>query len=230
MLDKLGQTAGTFKLIFIVALVPAVLSVLILAFFVKDRPVKKKPGMNFFKTYNSLGAGYKHYLKSAGIFSVAYFSFAFLLLKAYLIGFEIKDVVLMYALFNVSFLLSSIPIGRWGDKIGRRKIILLGYAIYAIMSLGFILASTKPLVILMFILYGIFFAIDEGQTRAYISDLSRKESRATAIGFYNFFTGLIYLPASLIAGALWKYAGPGYMFGFAVLVTIIAGIYFVSRD
>ncbi len=227
VLERFGQTAETLRLIFIIALVPALLSVMIMALFVKDRPEKKKPQMEIIKTYKSLGAGYKHFLKSSGIFSIAYFSFAFLLLKAHLVGFEIKDIVLLYALFNIVFVVVSIPIGRLGDKIGRKWIILLGYLIYGAMSLGFIFASTKLGVVLMFMLYGIFYAIDDAQNKAYIADLSDKESRATAIGIYNFVTGLIYLPASLIAGALWKYAGPNYAFGFAAFMTLAAGSYFI---
>ena len=226
----MGQTAAAFKFIFIVALAPAVLSVLLLAFFVKDRPQKTQPRANMLKSYRSLGRGYKHYLKASCIFSVAYFSFAFLLLKAYIVGFLIKDVVLLYALFNISFVLSSLPIGKLGDKIGRKRIIILEYLIYAAMSIGFIFASTKLSVILMFVIYGIFYAIDDAQTKAYISDLSDKDTRATAIGIYNFATGMIYLPASLIAGALWKYAGPEYTFGFAAVLTIIAAGYFVSKS
>jgi MFS family permease len=219
LLERFGQTQETFRLIFIIAVV--------MALFVKDRPEKKQPKMEILKTYESLGSGYKHFLKSAAIFSLAYFSFAFLLLKSYLAGFEIKDVTLLYALFNIVFVIVSIPIGRLGDKIGRKWIIILGYLIYGAMSIGFIFASTKHEVILMFVLYGIFYAIDDAQNKAYITDLSDKESRATAIGIYNFVTGLIYLPASLIAGALWSYAGPAYTFGFAALMTAAGGIYFL---
>ncbi len=228
ILDRLGQVSGTFTLIFMIAIVPAALSVFILSAFVKDRPVKKKPRLDLMKAYRSLGAGYKHYLRAACIFSLAYFSFAFLLLKSYLVGFELKDVALLYALFNLTFVLGSVPVGRLGDRVGRKWVILLEYAIYLVMSVGFALAATKIQVIGMFVLYGIFFAIDEGQSKAYISDLSTKKTRATAIGVYNFVTGLIYLPASLVAGALWI-VSPAYAFWFASLVTLAAAIYFMSK-
>jgi MFS family permease len=70
------------------------------------------------------------------------------------------------------------------------------------MSLGFAFATTKGQVTTLFIIYGIFYAIDEAQSRAFITDIELKR-RASAIGMYNFVTGIIYLPASLIAGALW---------------------------
>jgi hypothetical protein len=70
-------------------------------------------------------------------------------------------------------------------------------------------------------------AIDESQSKAYITDME-KTKRGTAIGAYSFFTGLVYLPASLIAGALWK-IGPSYAFGFAAAISAAAFVFFISR-
>src|ERR1019366_4296842 len=151
---------------------------------------------------------YRHYLVSAGIFSMAYFSFAFLMLAAAHLGFGLKDVVLLYALFNVSSTIASVPVGRIGDRVGRRALIASSYVLYAIMAAGFTVVDSKPGVVLLFLLYGVFYAIDEGQTKAYLADLTNDEAWATAIGAYGFVTGLIYLPASLLAGALWSAYGP----------------------
>jgi MFS family permease len=120
-----------------------------------------------------------------------------------------------------------VPIGKLGDIIGRRSIILSGYVIYALMCVGFIFVTTKLQVILLFILFGIFYAIDEAQGKAYISDLEAKK-RGTAIGVYNFATGLIYLPASIIAGILWK-LHPNYAFIFAAVLSLAALVFFVSK-
>lgn len=225
-MSSFGQNAPSFKLLFQIALVPAVIAVILLV-FLKDKPEKPKKKENIFKSYKHTSEGFKHYLHTAGLFSIAYFSFGFLLLKAYIVGFEIKDVVLLYALFNVSFVFVAAPIGKLGDHIGRKKIIALEYIIYLIMSLGFILATTKIQVITLFLLFGVFYSIDESQSKAYITDFE-KSRRATAIGIYNFATGLIYLPASIIAGYLWK-MNPDYTFMFAAIVSIVSLIYFVSR-
>jgi MFS family permease len=79
---------------------------------------------------------------------------------------------------------------------------MLGYLIYLLMSLGFAFATTEWQVIVLFVVYGVFYSVDEAQSKAFIADLEL-ERRASAIGVYNFVTGIIYLPASLIAGALW---------------------------
>jgi len=79
---------------------------------------------------------------------------------------------------------------------------MLGYLVYLLMSLGFAFATTQWQVIALFVIYGVFYAIDEAQSKAFIADI-QLDRRASAIGVYNFVTGMIYLPASLIAGALW---------------------------
>jgi len=226
ILTSLGQTASSFKFLFQVAIVPAIAAVILLA-LIKDKPAKPSKKEDIFKSYKKMGRDFNHYLYTAGIFSLAYFSFGFLLLKAYYVGFQIKDVVLLYALFNVAFVLVSAPIGKLGDRVGRKKIIALEYVVYLIMSLSFIFAASKIQVIFLFILFGVFYAIDEGQSKAYITDLE-KSRRGTAIGIYNFATGAIYLPASVIAGILWK-INPNYAFIFSGLISIVALIFFVSR-
>lgn len=226
LLSAFGQNSQTFQLLFIVAVIPALLSVLILGIFVKDKPAPSRTRQSIFKLYKESTSAFKKYLKVAGFFSLAYFSFAFLMLKAYQVGFQIKDIVLLYALFNVAFTLISIPIGKIGDKIGRNKIILAEFIIYALMCLGFIFATTKLTVGLLFLVYGIFYAIDEGQTKAFISDISSEETRASSIGLYNFITGMIYLPASLIAGFLWSQYGSAATFLFAGAIALISAVAF----
>ncbi|MFA6273745.1 MAG: MFS transporter [Candidatus Paceibacterota bacterium] len=225
LLSFLGQGKGTFKILFIFAVVMAVLAVVVL-YFMKDKPGIPHERENIFKAWKTLNKGFRLYLIPAGIFSLAYFSFGFLLLRAYTVGFAIKDVVLLYALFNVAFVIVSAPIGKLGDLIGRKSILISGYLIYIIMSIGFIFATEKWQVIVLFILFGIFYSIDEAQNKAFISDLE-KDRKATAIGMYNFVTGLIYLPASVIAGILWAFH-PTYVFLFAGIIAFIAMIFFLS--
>lgn len=226
ILGAFAESSSTFLFIFQVALVPAVLAVVLLI-FIKEKPAKLQKRENIFTAYRGLSSGFKHYLFTAAIFSLAYFSFGFLLLKAYRVGFDVKDIVLLYALFNVSFVVFAAPIGKLGDFVGRKKIVILGLLLYFLMSLGFVFASTKLHVILLFILFGVFFAIDESQSKAYISDLER-EKKGTAMGLYNFITGLVYLPASIIAGYLWT-VNPDYAFGFAALVSVAALVFFFVR-
>lgn len=201
LLSWLGDGASTFRILFWVALVPALLSIVVLS-LIKDQPGVQHRRENMFETWKTISPEFKRYMVAAGIFSLAYFSFGFLLLRAHSVGFAVKDIVLLYALFNIAFVIAAPLIGKLGDSLGRARIIMLGYLIYLLMCLGFAFATTQWQVIVLFIIYGVFYAIDEAQSKAFIADIEL-ERRASAIGLYNFVTGLIYLPASLIAGALW---------------------------
>ena len=224
LLSYLGQSKRTFYIIFIIAIITALASVIVLA-FMKDRPGIPHERENIFKAWSTLSPNFRKYLIPAGIFSLAYFSFGFLLLRAYTVGFAIKDVVLLYALFNISFVLISVPVGKLGDIIGRKSIIILGYITYILMSLGFIFVTEKWEVIILFLLFGIFYSIDEAQNKAFITDLEY-DRRATAIAMYNFVTGITYLPASIIAGALWVF-NPSYSFIFSSITAFIAMVVFL---
>lgn len=201
LLSWLGDGASTYRILFWVALVPALFSIVVLS-LIKDQPGVQHRRENMFETWKTLSPEFKRYLVPAGIFSLAYFSFGFLLLRAHSVGFVVKDIVLLYALFNIAFVIAAPLTGKLGDSLGRARIIMLGYLIYLLMCIGFAFATMQWQVIVLFIVYGVFYAIDEAQSKAFIADIEL-ERRASAIGLYNFVTGLIYLPASLIAGALW---------------------------
>lgn len=212
LLSWQGQTASAFKLLFRMAIIPAILGVLVLG-YIRDRSSpdphhgRIEEHESVLTAWRTLSASFKHYLVAAGIFSLAYFSFGFLLLRAHTAGFSAAETVLLYALFNTSFVFAAPVAGKLGDRFGRARMVMLGYFVYLIMSLGFALATAKWQIVVLFLLYGVFFSVDEAQSKAFIADLETKH-RATAIGLYNFVTGAIYLPASLLAGALWPVSQP----------------------
>ena len=228
LLDHYGPSRATFHTLFLVAVVPAFASVAVLLFFVPERKGAAPQRAPLRQVLRTLGPRFRHYLVSAGIFSLAYFSYAFLMLAAARAHFESKHIALLYALMNVSFTVLSVPIGKLGDRIGRRTLIAVSYGLYATLALGFALSTSKPAVIGLFVGYGVFYAIDEGQTKAYLTDLVPAESRATAIGAYGFVTALIYLPASLLAGLLWKTTSPEVTFIVAAAIALVALGYFLA--
>jgi len=223
ILSLYGQSKATFSFLFAIALIPAVLSVVILL-FLKDQPVKPSVRRSPFAAYNLTSPGFRHYLKTSGIFSLAYFSFAFFLLKAYAVGFTLAQVTLLYAFFNLVFVITAPLFGQFGDRVGRRIVLFIEYGCYALLCFGFLFAQRKSFVVLLFFLFGIFYAIDESQSRAYITDLEKK-NRATALGIYNFVTGILYFIASFIAGSLWMLS-PQAPFLFGCIVSLFALFYF----
>lgn len=225
LLAWLGDAAATYQILFAVALLPAILSVLVLA-RVPEQPGVPLPRENMRQTWQALSPQFKQYLIVAASFSLAYFSFSFLLLRAHSVGFAVKDIVLLYALFNIACVFTAPLIGKLSDRLGRPRMIVLGYLTYLLMCLGFAFASTQLQVVLLFVLFGVFYAIDEAQNKAFITDLEQAR-RGSALGLYNFVTGAIYLPASLIAGALWL-LHPSSAFLFAALMAFVALLGFLS--
>ncbi|MDR3606908.1 MAG: MFS transporter [Oligoflexia bacterium] len=233
LLSKFGQDLAGFHKLFLVAVIPALLAVLVMGVFVREdkNAEARRDGMEqmFFSVYKKLSPALKSYLKIAAFFSLGYFGFAFLLLKAYQVGFKTPDIALLYALFNASYVLVSIPVGRLGDRIGRSSLILIEYGLYGLMCTAFMFAQTKAQTVVLFVVYGMFFAIDESQTKVFVSDLSSTEVRGSALGLYNFITGMGYLPASLIVGALWQWVSPQAAFAWGALVAICAFFWFLSQ-
>lgn len=219
LLSWLGETREGYRALFGVAFVPAVLSLVVLA-FVKDRPGESHAREGVGQNWRLLSPGFKRFLIPAGVFALAYFSLGFLLLKAHDVGFSATQIVLLYALFNTTCVLAAPLAGMLGDRVGRGRVVLLGYALYGSICLGLVFASSMWEMVVAFAFYGLFYAVEDSQSKAMIADLEQ-DRRATAIGVYNFVTGVLYLPASLIAGALWTVA-PELAFGLAALLSLLA--------
>ena len=219
LLRWLGESSGAYQTLFWAAIVPAVLSIVLLA-LMKDQPGEPHARESVSANWHALSPGFKRFLVPAGVFALAYYSLGFLLLKAHAVGFSLTDTVLLYALFNAVCVVAAPLVGRLGDAVGRSRIVLLGYSLVAAINLVLVWASQGWHVIGLFVLYGVFYAIEESQSKAFIADLE-PERRATAVGAYNFVTGLLYLPASLVAGALWT-LDPRWAFGLATLLAVVA--------
>jgi MFS family permease len=219
LLSWLGESASTYATLFWVAFVPAVISVLMLT-RIPDQPgvVHEREGIR--RNWHQLTPAFKRFLLPSAVFALAYFSLGFILLKAHTVGFGVTETVLLYALFNTTCVVAAPWAGWLGDRIGRIRIVLLGYSVYAGLTLWLIFASSRWEIAVVFAVYGIFYAIDESQSKAFIADLE-PERRATAVGVYNFVVGVMYLPASLIAGALWAVA-PSAAFAASTLLSVVA--------
>jgi MFS family permease len=220
----LGDSPATYKLLFWVAVVPALLSLLVL-WWVKDLPGVPHQRESVGQNWQQLSPGFKRFLLPAGVFALAYFSLGFLLLQAHASGFSLAQTVLLYALFNATCVLVAPGVGWLGDRIGRQRIVLLGYALYGLINLALVFASQPWQIVVLFALYGIFYAVDESQSKAFIADLE-PERRASAIGIYNSVTGMLYLPASLAAGLLWT-VSPALAFGLAAGLSLLAMLLFI---
>ncbi len=240
ILSALGQTESAYRTVFLFALIPAALAVLVIIFFVKEpatkandqaaavkkdeRPLEKKLG--FWQSLRVLNNQhwYKEFLLISCLFSLAYFSFALLIVRASDLSISPQDILILYLIYNVSYALVSIPAGSLSDRIGRRPVIAASFLLYALICIGFVYADGFSRVLGLFVLYGIFVAVDESVNKAYIADMVDNKTRGIALGAYNTAVGALYLPASALFGVVWVSFGAGAAFGCAAAIATIAGI------
>lgn len=221
--EGLQLTWHAFRALVLSGIGPAVLAVLILLFFVREKKkgAQRKPGepataqpVREAPAKTTLDRRFKLFLLIMVLFTLGNSSDAFLILRAQNLGFSVFWVLILFVAFNLVYALAATPAGVISDKLGRRGVIVAGWAIYALSYLGLGLVSAKWEVWLLFALYGLYYGISEGVTRAFVSDLVPVEKRGTAYGWYHAAVGISLLPASVIAGLLWQYISPAVTFYF----------------
>ncbi len=221
----------TFQTIVLVSILPAVLAVIALAVGtqeVKTGQVRSAPKI----TFKGLGKSFLTFILIVGIFDLGNSSDAFLVLRAQERGMNVLHILLMLAVFNLIYALISTPAGILSDKIGRKKLIIAGWLVYAFIYLGFALADNAVHIALLYVAYGFYYGLTYGTAKAMVGDLVPVELRGTAYGSYNAVLGILDFPASLIAGVLWSGVGswagfgPSAPFFFGAGMALIATILF----
>jgi MFS family permease len=147
---------------------------------------------------------------------------ALLIVKANEVGVRVAYIPLVYLVFNVVSVLFSIPIGTRSDKIGRERILVFGYLVYALVYFGFGFTRDVRVVIGLFAMYGVYSAATDGIQKAFVSDLLDQNKRGTGLGIYNAMLGLTLLPASIIAGVLYDRVDSSVPFYFGAATALAA--------
>jgi MFS family permease len=204
--------ATTFRIVVLVSLAPAFLAVLSLAIGAKDVAIKGQRALPKFG-FKQLGKPFMIFMVIISTFTLGNSSDAFLTLRAQNLGLDIVQILAMLVVFNLVYTLISTPAGSLSDRIGRKRLIIGGWLVYAAIYLGFGLAQSGWTVFLLYVAYGLYYGMAYGTSNALIADLVPEELRGTAYGTYNAFVGILAFPASLIAGILWQGAGSWSGFG-----------------
>jgi MFS family permease len=230
--NGLELSLKTYQWLVIVGVVPAVLAVVVLLFFVHERkPPSDAHHLPLFRSAGGFDTRFKLFLVIMAVFTLGNSSDFFVILRAQNLGTSLIYVTLMLVLFNITYAVTSLPAGVLSDRLGRRRLIATGWFIYALVYLGFALASEPWQVWLLFAAYGVYYGIVEGVARAFVADLVPAEKRGTAYGLYHGVVGLTLLPASLIAGWLWEVVNPAapFYFGAALAFLGMVGIMGLAR-
>ena len=221
---------GFTSIIFIAAIIAFIsLSPL---YFVKD--AKREPQkINLQISLKKLPKPLMLFIMVATVFALANFTYMFFILKAAAAFMPLMPVkesialaIFLYVLFNIFYALFAIPFGTLSDRIGKRRVLISGYLLFSVTCLGFAFFDSLLAFLVLFPLYGVVYAMVDGNQRAFVSDLSTEDLRATALGTFHTMIGIIALPASLIAGVLWTIT-PTLTFLFGSSVSIISVILFV---
>ncbi|HTI94924.1 MAG TPA: MFS transporter [Rudaea sp.] len=211
--------------VFLWAVVPGIV-VILLSLMLKDTtpPPAQKP-IAFSWTLREFPPAFRRYLLVLALFTLGNSSNMFLLLRARDLGLPQTEVPILWALVSLVAALLSTPLSALSDRIGRTRLILSGWAVYAAfyLVLGMQRDNTWALWP-MFAGYGVFLAATEGAEKALVADLVPRESIGTAYGWYNLVVGLFLLPASIAFGWLWQLETPMVAFGFGAGCALIAAL------
>lgn len=214
---------GDYRKVFIFSILPGILGLLSIIFFVKEAKKSKDRVSNKFML-KDFPSKYYIFLGIAFIFTLGNSTDALLLVKANDIGIKAVFIPLVYLIFNSVSVIFAIPMGILSDKFGREKLIFGGYTLYSMIYFGFGRTSNKALIILLFALYGLYSAATDGIQKALVSDLIDKNKRGTGLGIYNSLIGITLLPASLIAGLLYDSVNNAAPFYFGSIMALISAI------
>ncbi len=209
--NTLDLTKSTFQTVVLVSLLPAFLAVLSLVLGAKDVPVTGQRAAPKF-SLRGMGKPFLVFLVIVSIFTLGNSSDAFLVLRAQNLGISVIGILGMLAMFNLIYALISTPAGSLSDRIGRRKLIIGGWLVYAVIYLGFAVAQSAWHIWVLYVAYGLYYGLAYGTANALVADLVPENLRGTAYGTYNAIIGILAFPASFIAGLLWQGIGswPGF--------------------
>ena len=212
-----------YSRIFLFATIPAVLGVITIAIFIKEaKAVKTKALSNI--SIKRFPKKFYFFLFMIFIFTLGNSADALLLVKTTETGINKAYIPFVYMIFNVVSVFLAVPIGKLSDKIGRERLIIPGFLIYALTYFMFGKFNSISIFIGLFAMYGLYSALVDGSQRAMISDIVSKDLRGTGFGLYHAVLGITLLPASLIAGLLYDNVNSSAPFYFGSAMALMASV------
>jgi len=224
----LGLFSNNYRMVFWLSMIPGAIAVLLIIFFIKEKkktslPHSERPKL----TLKHFDWKFKFFVAIATLFAIGNSSDVFLILRAQQVGIPALMIPIVYLLFNLIYSLSAIPAGIAADRFGRKRVILLGFVLFAILYYGFAIAENTATIWVLFGLYGLFMGLTEGIQKAFLVTIIPSDFKATAFGVYNTAVGLAMFPASLIGGWLWDHVSPAATFYYGAITASLSAVLFV---
>lgn len=221
--------ASTFQSLVLLSLIPGFLAVLVLMLGAREVTVSGQRALPRL-SLRALGRPFMIFLLIVGLFDLGNSSDAFLILRAQERGLSVTGILAMLITFNLIYTLVSTPAGALSDRVGRRRLLVAGWLVYAAIYFGFGLAQAGWQIWALYAVYGLYYGLSFGTANAMVADLVMPALRGTAYGTYHATLGLLDIPASAIAGILWQGIGtwpglgPAAPFLFGALLSLAAAL------
>src|SRR3972149_4609158 len=222
----LGIFSNNYRTVFWLSIIPGAIAVLLIILFITEQKKKtiahaERPKLMF----KHFDWRFKFFVSVATIFAIGNSSDVFLILRAQQIGIPTVMIPVVYLLFNLIYSLSAIPAGIVADRFGRKRVILLGFILFAILYYGFAIAKDTTAIWALFAFYGLFMGLTEGIQKAFLATIIPSDFKATAFGVYNTAVGLAMFPASLIGGWLRDHVSPPATFYYGAITAGLSGLF-----
>lgn len=213
-----GHGSSGLRIVFALSAIPAIAGLWTLR-QVRDAPPAQpddgQPTTPFPRSFKVL-------LVAVLIFGLANSSDTLLLLRANAGGMSAAQLAFAYALVNLVYAGMAVPMGSLSDRVGRRPLLIVAWIVYAVTYLGFAFATNAWQLWGLFALYGIYYATAEGTVKAWVASLVPVERRGAAYGLLAAASGLLVLPASVLAGFLWDHVSLTAAFAVGAVFAVLA--------
>lgn len=226
---------GSYRLLFALAFAPGLVAV-ISTFLLRERhtplPLQRTTVgfFSFFSYWKRAPQGYRPLVRGLLLFALLNSSDIFLLLMLHQQGVSDTGVIGVYIFYNLVYALAAWPAGVLADKVGIRRIFLLGLLLFALVYGGMAMASSLPVFYGLFFLYGLYAAATEGTAKAWIATVVPTSDMGTAVGFYTSLHSICAFAASATAGILWTRYSPATIFVISSVGTVGVFAYFLRSD
>jgi MFS family permease len=218
-----NPTINEYQQVFLVASIPVVLGLIVIAFFVNDKKRDHTEAASPVRlSLAGFDGNFKRFLVVILVFTLSNSTDAFLLLRAADSGISPVALPLLWMTLHFSKVVCSLIGGDLSDRIGRKTVIMAGWLIYAGVYAGFAFVSSAWQCWVLFVIYGAYFGLTEGVEKAFVADMVPEKKSGTAYGLYNIAYGIAVFPASLLFGLVWTQFGPTTAFLASASISLIA--------
>lgn len=219
----LSEAEKSYRIVFLIAFIPAIGGVFILKKYIKDEEeITKTETSKPLTATEPLSSDFKIFTFIYVLFSIGKFSDAFLIMKTKSIVSSTTHTIMVYFAYNILYAFLSTPAGIIADKIGKIKVFMLSFLIFAIVCFGFSKTDTPYGVWVFFLIYSFYGALNEGIAKAIISNLTTSQNRASGMGVFQGFSGIAIFLSSLLAGFLWDKFEPSTPFLVSSMTSILS--------